>query len=83
MKPSTNYLISQAVLPSSQAVAGVLGQRHAEVIAHAGGIPVLLDIPIAQPDKIAATLVEKLQQPVVGFAVDITKLDQLEMLRDG
>jgi NAD(P)-dependent dehydrogenase (short-subunit alcohol dehydrogenase family) len=61
---------------------GLLGQRHAEVIARAGGIPVLLDIPIAQPDKIAATLVEKLQQPVVGFAVDITKLDQLEMLRD-
>ena len=34
--------------------AGLLGYKHAEVIARAGGIPVLVDLAAAQPETKAA-----------------------------
>jgi NAD(P)-dependent dehydrogenase (short-subunit alcohol dehydrogenase family) len=62
--------------------AGLLGRQHAEAIARAGGIPVLIDIAAAQPALRASQLAEQWQTQVVGFEADITKLDQLEALKN-
>jgi NAD(P)-dependent dehydrogenase (short-subunit alcohol dehydrogenase family) len=61
---------------------GLLGRQHAEVLARAGAIPVLLDIPAANPAKVAATLAEKWATAVEGHSVDITKLQELEALKE-
>ena len=39
--------------------AGLLGTKHAEIIAAAGGFPVLLDLPQANPDVAAASIAKK------------------------
>lgn len=60
---------------------GLLGRQHAEVLSRAGAIPILLDIPAANPTKVAVSLAEKWERPVEGHAVDITKLKELELLK--
>jgi NAD(P)-dependent dehydrogenase (short-subunit alcohol dehydrogenase family) len=60
---------------------GLLGRRHAEAIAGAGGIPVLVDIPACEPERMAAAFAAEWQRPVAGFPTDITKLDELEALK--
>ena len=62
--------------------AGLLGRKHAEAIAGAGGVPVLVDIAGAQPTATAASLEKEWQTPVAGFETDITKPDQVESLKD-
>ena len=62
---------------------GLLGRQHAEVLARAGAIPILLDIPATNPAKVAAVLEEQWGTQVEGHAVDITKLEKLELLKAG
>lgn len=52
--------------------AGLLGKKHAEVIASYGGIPILLDLSQEKVDKISAELNIKYDAESVGFAIDIT-----------
>ena len=52
--------------------AGLLGVQHAEVIAAAGGIPILLDLDDARPDAAAQKLAAQFKVNAWGAAVDIT-----------
>jgi NAD(P)-dependent dehydrogenase (short-subunit alcohol dehydrogenase family) len=51
---------------------GLLGQKHVEVVAQHGGIPIILDIN----DKLSESLAKKIEReygvPALGFDVDIT-----------
>jgi NAD(P)-dependent dehydrogenase (short-subunit alcohol dehydrogenase family) len=58
--------------------AGLLGTKHAEIIAAAGGFPVLLDLPQSKPDVAAAAIAKQYNVKAEGFAVDITQLSQVE-----
>jgi NAD(P)-dependent dehydrogenase (short-subunit alcohol dehydrogenase family) len=62
--------------------AGLLGSKHAEAIAGAGGIPVLVDIPAAKPIAAAASLEKEWETEVAGFEADITGPEELEALKD-
>jgi NAD(P)-dependent dehydrogenase (short-subunit alcohol dehydrogenase family) len=61
--------------------AGLLGRQHAEIIARAGGIPVLADIAAANPVQRAAELSKRLAAPVDGIVTDITDPVSVEALR--
>lgn len=52
--------------------AGLLGLKHAEAIAFAGGIPVLLDLPQANPDEKARILSDAFRCESLGIAADIS-----------
>ena len=52
--------------------SGLLGYQHAEVIAAAGGIPVLVDLARAQPQDKARTLASAYGVQAVGCVADIT-----------
>jgi len=58
--------------------AGLLGRKHAEVVAAYGGVPVLLDLSKQAVDKIARQLNETYGAGALGFAVDITNELQIE-----
>jgi len=62
--------------------SGLLGRQHASAIASAGGIPVLLDIEAAGPEKVAARLAKEFGAPCHGYMADITKLEALTALKD-
>jgi len=62
--------------------AGLLGTKHAEIIAEAGGTPVLVDLPIANPAAHAEVISNKFNVPAFGIAGDITDLAQVETMRD-
>ncbi len=62
--------------------AGLLGTKHAEIIAAAGGSPVLLDLPIAKPEAAAAAIAKKYGVGAAGIAADITELAEVEKTRD-
>jgi NAD(P)-dependent dehydrogenase (short-subunit alcohol dehydrogenase family) len=62
--------------------AGLLGTKHAEIIAAAEGFPVLLDLPQAKPEVTAATIAEKYGVDAIGLAADITQLAEVERVRD-
>jgi len=51
---------------------GLLGKRHAEVVACYGGTPILLDLSQQAVDKLANELNKKYKVNSVGFAIDIT-----------
>jgi len=57
---------------------GLLGQKHAEVIAANGGIPVLLDLSEQEVAEQAAKLKEKYNVEAVGYSVDITDEKQVQ-----
>ena len=61
--------------------AGLLGQQHAEAIASAGGIPVLLDLPRANP-KAAAERLRERSRHALGCEADITREEDLVAVRD-
>lgn len=61
---------------------GLLGRQHAAAIAGAGGVPLLLDIEAAQPAAVAASLAAELQCDCRGYVADITRLEEVEHLRD-
>jgi NAD(P)-dependent dehydrogenase (short-subunit alcohol dehydrogenase family) len=62
--------------------AGLLGTKHAEIIAEAGGIPVLIDLAGANPAIRAEAISREFNVPCLGLAGDITDLAQLENMRD-
>ncbi len=62
--------------------AGLLGTKHAEIIAAAGGAPVLLDLPQAKPEVAAAAIAKKYGVDAIGLAADITQLAEVENVRD-
>jgi len=62
--------------------AGLLGMKHAEAIAFAGGIPVLLDLPQACPDQKAKMLSSTLHCESLGIAADISNEQSITNARD-
>ena len=52
--------------------AGLLGVRHAEAIAAAGGIPVLADIRGDAAQAAALAITDRFGVPALGFAADVT-----------
>lgn len=57
--------------------AGLLGYKHADIIARAGGIPVLVDLAAARPETKATHLASEYGVKSLGCAIDITKADQV------
>lgn len=57
--------------------AGLLGRRHARVIAAAGGIPVIADLPAVDPAAAASELSAAYGVPALGWPTDITDPDQV------
>lgn len=55
--------------------AGLLGRQHAEAVANAGGIPVLLDVLENEVVAFAAEIEREFNTPASGWMVDITKED--------
>ena len=62
--------------------AGLLGTKHAEAIAEAGGTPVLLDLAVADPAARARDISDRFGVPALGAAADITDSDQMGKVRD-
>jgi NAD(P)-dependent dehydrogenase (short-subunit alcohol dehydrogenase family) len=52
--------------------AGMLGRQHAEVIAEAGGHPVLVDLSAAEPERVASEIEARFGRAVLGVPADIT-----------
>jgi NAD(P)-dependent dehydrogenase (short-subunit alcohol dehydrogenase family) len=61
--------------------AGLLGTRHAEIIAAAGGCPVLVDLAQAKPEAVAADIGKKFKVSAMGFVADITQPADVETIR--
>jgi NAD(P)-dependent dehydrogenase (short-subunit alcohol dehydrogenase family) len=59
--------------------AGLLGRKHAEVIARYKGIPILLDLSQEKVNLIADDLNDKYGVGAVGYSVDITNEQQIKM----
>lgn len=58
--------------------AGLLGVKHAEAIASAGGVPVLVDISSKAAEERAAVLRQMFAVDALGIAADITKLGEVD-----
>ncbi|TGL59752.1 SDR family oxidoreductase [Leptospira ognonensis] len=57
--------------------AGLLGRQHADAIASAGGIPILLDLYKEPVEEYAKVLQEKYGVRAIGFQVNITKEEEI------
>ena len=57
---------------------GLLGRKHAEVVACYGGTPILLDLSQQAVDSFANELNDKYKIDSVGFAIDITNEKAIE-----
>lgn len=57
--------------------AGLLGRQHAEVVARAGGTPILLDLHAKPVEDLAADLNARHGVQASGWAVDITREDEI------
>lgn len=62
--------------------AGLLGRQHSDIVAQAGGIPVVLDINRIAVEQLAKTLQEKYSVESSGYAVDITDEAAIEANRN-
>jgi NAD(P)-dependent dehydrogenase (short-subunit alcohol dehydrogenase family) len=60
--------------------SGLLGYKHAEVIAAAGGTPVLVDLAATEPEVRARRLTERYGVKALGCSVDITRAEQVTAL---
>lgn len=58
--------------------AGLLGRQHAEAIASAGGLPVLLDVNRDRADAAAAEIGKRHGRQIPAFACDITAPSEIE-----
>ena len=58
--------------------AGLLGRKHAEIIAAAGGIPVLVDLSTAGPEETTRLIQAGANVETMGIAADITKLEEVQ-----
>ena len=70
MKDSLFSLTGKVVVITG--AAGLLGRQHAEAVANAGGIPVLLDIRAEAVEELADEISSGFDVPASGWAVDIT-----------
>src|SRR5437899_2414888 len=62
--------------------AGLLGPKHAEAIAAAGGTPVIVDIAHESAEREAARVAERFGVPALACATDVTQEEQVrELLR--
>ena len=57
---------------------GLLGRHHADAIAFAKGIPILIDLDQKNVEKMAEKLKQKYKVDATGYAVDITKEKEVE-----
>lgn len=57
---------------------GLLGRKHAEIIACYGGIPILLDLSQPSLDKLSKEINKKYNVNSVGYSVDITEERQIK-----
>ncbi|MBT3351005.1 MAG: SDR family oxidoreductase [Nitrospinaceae bacterium] len=62
--------------------AGLLGVKHSEAIAMAGGIPVLLDIDAGRAVAAAKKISDQYRSDAVGLGCDITRANMVEEVRD-
>ena len=62
--------------------AGLLGPRHANAIASAGGVPVLVDLHQARAASLAAELERTHGVPALALGVDITSQRAVETMLD-
>lgn len=62
--------------------AGMLGQMHAEIIAEAGGIPVLADVRGTDAKVAADAIAKKYGIATLGVETNITSKKEVENLRD-
>ena len=60
--------------------AGLLGEKHAEVVAAYGGTPVLLDLSQTAVDVLAEKLNKQYKTDAIGFSIDITNESKVELL---
>lgn len=60
--------------------AGLLGEKHAEAIAGAGGIPVLVDVQKHEAESRARRLAETFSIPAGAVQADVTQPMQIEAL---
>jgi NAD(P)-dependent dehydrogenase (short-subunit alcohol dehydrogenase family) len=60
--------------------AGMLGMRHAQTIAEAGGRVVIADLPDASPQQAAQRIATDFNVETLGVAVNITNKNQVEGL---
>ncbi len=58
--------------------AGMLGKKHAEAIASAGGLPILWDLNEAELDIQSLKISDQTGSKCYGMRVDITSLDEIE-----
>jgi len=58
--------------------AGLLGIKHAEILAAAGATPVLLDLERARPQSAADEIASRYGVPALGLAVDIADPQDVE-----
>jgi NAD(P)-dependent dehydrogenase (short-subunit alcohol dehydrogenase family) len=58
--------------------AGLLGRQHAEVVARAGGVSVLLDLQAEPVELLARSLEQRHSVSAAGYAVDITQESKIE-----
>ena len=63
--------------------AGLLGKMHAEVIAEAGGNPILADIKAGSARDIAAEISKKYKVKTLGIRADITKKEDVKNVLKG
>ena len=75
LKPELFTLKNRVIVITG--AAGLLGRQHAEAVAAAGGTPVLLDLFQSPVEQIANVLNMTNGVDAVGYAVDITKEDQI------
>lgn len=59
--------------------AGLLGRQHAEVVARAGGVPILLDLHAESVELMANDLENRHGILSSGYAVDITKETEIKV----
>jgi NAD(P)-dependent dehydrogenase (short-subunit alcohol dehydrogenase family) len=59
---------------------GLLGQQHAEAIAHAGGIPVLADIRVNGVDPLSQAWKDRFGDKALALQVDITDPDSVKKM---
>lgn len=60
--------------------AGTLGEMHGEIIAEAGGIPILIDVDEETAIRKAKSISKKYNVSAMGFKTDITKESDIQSL---
>jgi NAD(P)-dependent dehydrogenase (short-subunit alcohol dehydrogenase family) len=61
----------------------MLGRQHAEVVAEAGGHPVLIDLPDADPARVASEIAAGSGTEALGIEADVTSETEVRTALDG